>query len=112
MKNCENSVEERENGNRYEASSTWQIPLPADEIARQEATRSRLQPGMEVELRSLGKFIYGGVWDTMHQFFPAGGVMSADIETGALASYVKRDLYGRRHLQLPYTLLADYVIFF
>ena len=92
--------------------STWAEPLPADEIARQQGVRSRLNAGMEVNLRGLGRFIYSGLWDTMHAFYPAATDSLPDAAaTGALSRYVKRDLRGRRYLQLPYTVLADYVQF-
>lgn len=91
--------------------STWAEPLPADEIARQQAVKSRLNAGLEVTLHGLGPFRYSGLWDTMHVFYPSGGQRLDRICPGALSRYVKRGLRGILYLQLPYTVLADYVEF-
>ena len=96
--------------------STWQSRLPEDEIARQQAIREQLQPGCTVILQldgtPLGEFIYTGVWDTMHTFYPSAEAVESALP--ALMSdgrrrYLRRDLRGRSFVQLPYTILADTV---
>ena len=97
--------------------STWRDLLPEDEIGRQQAVKERLCPGVRVLLNfdgiELGEFIYSGLWDTMHCFYPAsdgyinGGL--TDILPEGRHRYIKRDIRGRKYLSLPYTLLADIV---
>lgn len=96
--------------------STWRNPLPEDEIGRQQDVKERLAPGVHVQLNfdgiDLGEFIYSGLWDTMHSFYPVsplpeGGLVS--ILPTERHRYVRRDLRGREYLSLPYTLLADIV---
>lgn len=98
--------------------STWQNLLPEDEIGRQQAMKELLKPGMRVNINfdgtNLGEFLYSGLWDTMHTFYPAPGNPSGN---GALrdalpetrSRYARRDLRGREFLQIPYTLLADVI---
>ncbi|MDE6741916.1 MAG: hypothetical protein K2J58_06250 [Muribaculaceae bacterium] len=88
----------------------WNQPLPEDEIHRQQKMKERLKPGLEVELRGLGRFIYIGTWDTMHTFYPAEGQDLPSIVGKESPFILKRDLVGRNFFQLPYTLLADEVI--
>ena len=94
--------------------STWQSRLPEDEIGRQQAIREQLHPGCLVELRfgasELGRFVYSGIWDTMHVFYPVA--TATDLETilsGERRRYLRRDLRGKLFVQLPYTILADTV---
>lgn len=88
----------------------WDQPLPEDEILRQQQMKERLKPGMEVELRGLGRFIYNGTWDTMHTFFPSEGQDLPSLLGDNRRHMLKRDLSGRHFIQLPYTILADEVI--
>lgn len=90
--------------------STWKEPLPDNEIHRQQLVKELLTPGLEVELRGLGRFIYSGIWDTMHAFYPVEGQDLPAIVAPERRRYVKRDLRGLNFIQLPYTLLADEVI--
>lgn len=92
-------------------TSSWQTPLPDDEIGRQQSVKQRLAAGMEVELRGLGRFTYSGIWDTMHTFYPAAGQNLPAILPEERRRYLRRDLRGRHFIQLPYTLLADEVVF-
>lgn len=94
--------------------STWQSLLPEDEIARQQAVKEQLKPGLTVNLclaeTPLGEFIYSGIWDTMHTFYPTDAISNPDLHTvmtGPKARYLRRDLRGRVYVQLPYTILAD-----
>lgn len=100
--------------------STWQTPLPEDEIARQQAVKQRLLTGVKVGLQfeqtPLGEFIYSGIWDTMHTFYPAesnplskGHDSLRNSLSESKRRYCRRDLKGREFLQLPYTLLADVI---
>ncbi|MDE7349670.1 MAG: hypothetical protein K2N25_01275 [Muribaculaceae bacterium] len=88
----------------------WDQPLPDDEIHRQQKMKEQLTPGIEVELRGLGRFIYNGTWDTMHTFYPAEGQDLQKLASRDNRYRVKRDPGGRNFIQLPYTLLADEVI--
>lgn len=88
----------------------WDQPLPEDEIHRQQQMKERLKPGMEVELRGLGRFIYNGTWDTMHTFYPSDGQNLEEILSKERRFMLKRDLTGRHFIQLPYTILADEVM--
>lgn len=88
----------------------WNQLLPEDEILRQQKMKERLKPGMEVELRGLGRFIYNGTWDTMHTFYPSEGQDLSSLAIRESPFILKRDLASRHFLQLPYTLLADEVI--
>ena len=91
--------------------STWQEPLPDDEIGRQQEMKQRLTPGMHVHLRDLGEFIYSGLWDTMHAFYPADTATDLpSLVSEPRRRYLRRDLRGRWFIQLPYTLLADEII--
>lgn len=99
--------------------SSWQNALPEDEIGRQQAMKERLAPGTHVILRfdgvELGEFIYSGVWDTMHSFYPAPEnalipETIAQLLPDNRKRYARRDLRGREYLQLPYTLLADAIV--
>ena len=101
-------MEKKENGAEI-PQSTWRTPLPEDEIARQEDMRSRLERGMEVEIRGLGRFVYNGVWDTMHTFYPLDPRTLAGGTSAIPTRYIRRDFRGTLYLQLPYTLLADYI---
>ena len=87
----------------------WNEPLPEDEILRQQKMKERLEPGMEVELRDLGRFIYNGTWDTMHTFYPAEGQDLPALLGEKSPHMLRRNLAGRHFIQLPYTLLADEV---
>lgn len=98
--------------------STWQTRLPEDEIGRQQAMKERLSAGLKVSLVfdnvELGEFVYSGIWDTMHAFYPLpeNPLASASIHDALPESrkrYARRDLRGREFIQLPYTLLADIV---
>ncbi|MDE6273047.1 MAG: hypothetical protein K2M31_08595 [Muribaculaceae bacterium] len=98
--------------------STWQFNLPEDEIGRQQAMKERLEPGLKVSLVfddvELGEFVYSGLWDTMHAFYPLpdNPIVSASIRDAlpeARKRYARRDLRGREFIQLPYTLLADII---
>ena len=87
----------------------WDQPLPEDEILRQQKMKERLKPGMEVQLRGLGLFIYNGTWDTMHTFYPTEGQDLPTLLGEKRLHMLRRDLTGRYFIQLPYTLLADEV---
>ncbi|MBD5294805.1 MAG: hypothetical protein HDS25_00590 [Bacteroides sp.] len=97
--------------------ATWQSLLPEDEIGRQQAMKERLQPGLRVRLNfdatELGEFVYTGLWDTMHTFYPAPenkfSSPLAEILPEGRRRYARRDFRGREFLQLPYTLLADVI---
>lgn len=89
--------------------STWQSPLPDDEIARQQRTRENLVAGMQVHILDMGAFVYAGIWDTMHSFYPAEGQDLYTILPAEKHRYVRRDPAGRPFLQLPYTILADHI---
>lgn len=88
----------------------WDQPLPEDEIHRQQKMKELLTPGMEVEIRDLGRFIYNGTWDTMHTFYPSEGQNLTTLLGDNRRHKMKRDLNGRLFIQLPYTILADEVI--
>ena len=90
--------------------SSWDQPLPEDEILRQQKMKEKLKPGMEVELRGYGRFIYNGSWDTMHTFYPAEGQDLPSLAGKGSPCILRRDLAGHHFLQLPYTLLADEVV--
>lgn len=90
--------------------SSWQNPLPVDEIGRQQDMKSRLTPGLCVELRGLGLFIYSGVWDTMHVFYPAEQQDLPKLISNDRRRYLKHDIRGRWFIQLPYTQLADHIL--
>lgn len=90
--------------------STWQHRLPEDEIGRQQEIKERLSPGVHVQLRCLGEFVYSGLWDTMHAFYPAAGQDLPSLIAPERRRYLKRDLRGRWFIQLPYTLLADEIL--
>lgn len=91
--------------------ATWVSPLPADEIGRHERVRAMLRPGMRVTLADgLGDFIYSGLWDTMHSFYPAAAQNLPLLWAGRHDRYLKRDLRGEHYLQIPYTRLADFVV--
>ena len=91
--------------------ATWASPLPADEIGRHERVRAMLRPGMRVTLAGgLGDFIYSGLWDTMHSFYPAASQNLPLLWAGRHDRYLKRDLRGEHYLQIPYTRLADFVV--
>lgn len=98
-------------GSASARQSTWDTPLPPDEIERNERVRSRLRPGMRVILDGLGDFIYSGLWDTMHSFYPASGQNLSQIWGDRPARYLKRDMRGENYLQVPYTRLAEFVRF-
>ena len=93
--------------NSYQSS--WEDRLPADEIARQQTMKERLQPGLEVNIKGYGRFRYSGIWDTMHTFFPIEGQSLRDLLPQSEQRYIRRDLRRVTYLELPYTLLADYV---
>lgn len=96
--------------------STWRNLLPADEIGRQQAIKERLRTGCHAELRFgetlLGGFLYSGIWDTMHVFYPEPDNAIDLVSTldGNARRYLRRDLRGRLFVQLPYTILADSII--
>lgn len=96
-------------------NSTWQSPLPDDEIARQQDMKERLSPGCEVTVSFdnvvLGRFRYAGIWDTMHSFYPLSNRSLADSLPDRGRRYLRRDLRGRHYLLIPYTLLADCISF-
>lgn len=88
----------------------WDQPLPEDEIYRQQQMKERLKPGLEVELKGLGHFIYNGTWDTMHTFYPAESQNLEELLPQNRRHMLRRDLCGRPFIQLPYTILADEVV--
>lgn len=90
--------------------ATWQQSLPDDEIARQQAMKESLHPGQEVSLKGYGRFVYSGIWDTMHTFYPVEGQSLRTLLPASEHRYIRRDLRGREYIELPYTTLADYVI--
>lgn len=99
--------------------------------------KERLHPGLRVRLifdgLDLGEFVYSGLWDTMHAFYPhpenplAENPLSAaplhdalpenplasasfrDVLPESRRRYARRDLRGREFIQLPYTILADVI---
>lgn len=90
--------------------STWQQHPDEDAIARFKSVIEQLKPGMEVSIVE-GENVYGpmhytGIWDTLHTFYPK----QKDIDI-AQSRFYKRDMAGRPHLALPYTLLAEAVKF-
>ncbi len=107
MKESEYTVGAPRAATTYQA--TWQEPLPADEIARQQDMKSQLRQGVRVEILRLGEFTYAGLWDTMHSFYPAAGQDLATLLPPDERHRLRCDLTGRPYLQLPYTLLADYI---
>lgn len=90
--------------------SSWRNPLPENEIGRQQNVIDRLHPEASVELRGMGSFRYAGIWDTMHSFYPAAGQTPESLSGVILPRYMRRDPRGVWFVQLPYTMLADYVI--
>lgn len=96
--------------------STWENPLPEDEIGRQQAMKERLVPGIKAHLVfdgvDLGMFTYAGLWDTMHNFYPDNPSESRSLRQllpDTRQRYAHRDLRGREFIRLPYTLLADVI---
>lgn len=94
--------------------STWDSPLPEDEIARQQRMKELLRPNCEVDLEfdsvPLGRFRYAGIWDTMHSFYPLDkSVCISDLLSERGRRYRRRDLRGNEYILIPYTLLADVI---
>lgn len=89
--------------------SSWETPLPEDEIGRQQKMKESLKSGMMVEILDYGKFRYSGIWDTMHVFYPEEDQILRETLPDSEQRYIRRDLRGNEYLELPYTRLADYI---